>query len=117
MLVGEPTSRRTAKASRKALRTIGGLDLNTERSQHVDTPGSTRAAVLRPLGHGSRNVAVDEPVAALNLLTLLTPRRPYSSALMDSYIVIIPTGADTVNDKGADLLDAGKLRCRTHSGL
>lgn len=74
--MGEPTSRRTTKASRKALRTIGRLDLNTERSQHINTPGSARAAVLRPLGHGSRNVAVDEPVATLDLLTLLAPRGP-----------------------------------------
>jgi hypothetical protein len=30
---------------------------------------------------------------------------------MYSYIVIVAARADTVNDEGADLLYAGKLRC------
>lgn len=68
MLVGQPASRRTTEASRKALAAVGGLNLNTERPQHVNAPRRTRTAVLRPLGHGGRDVAVDQPVTSLDLL-------------------------------------------------
>jgi len=69
--MGQPASRRTAEAGRKALGAIGGLNLHAERPQHVDAPGSTRAAVLWPPRHGRRDVAVDEPVTSLDLMELL----------------------------------------------
>lgn len=67
MLVGKPASRGTTETGGETLGAICGLNLNTERAQDVDSPGSTRASVLRPLGHGSGDVAVDEPVATFHL--------------------------------------------------
>ena len=38
------------------------------------------------------------------------------SALRCSYMVVVTAGADTIDDEGADLLDAGKLG-GTHDGV
>lgn len=67
MLMNKPARRWSTKSSRKALGSIGSLDLNTERAQNIDSPRRSRAAVLRPFGHWGGDVAVDEPVASFNL--------------------------------------------------
>jgi hypothetical protein len=33
------------------------------------------------------------------------------------YIMVVAAGADTVNDEGADLLDAGEVGCFAHFGV
>jgi hypothetical protein len=42
---------------------------------------------------------------------------PYDPFPAFTYIVIITTGADSVNDEGTDLLDARERSSRTHDGL
>jgi hypothetical protein len=34
-----------------------------------------------------------------------------------TYIVVVAAGADTVNDEGADLLDAREVGCCAHGGF
>lgn len=119
MLVSEPASRGATKTGGETLSAVRGLNLNAERAQDIDSPRSARTAVLRPLGHGSGDVAVDEPVATFDLQRTLIfdflHLGQFYSLSGVSYIVIITAGADTINDEGADLLDAGKLDT-THNG-
>lgn len=116
VLVSKPASRGATKTGGETLSAICGLDLNAERAQDIDSPGSARAAVLRPLGHRSGDVAVDEPVATFDLMRKLVFAQVVSFILRQCYIllgipyiVVITAGADTIDDEGADLLDAGKL--------
>lgn len=67
VLLDQPTSRGTSKSSRKTLGTIRGYYLYTKRAQHVDSPGSSRASILLPPGHGSSNLTVDQPMSTFDL--------------------------------------------------
>jgi hypothetical protein len=66
---------------------------------------------LCPLGHGGGDVAVNQPVASLDLQNQLVSQALTELTSINAYIVVITTRADTVNDEGADFFDAGKFRC------
>lgn len=111
VLLSEPACRGTTETSRKALGAIGSLNLDTERSQNIDTPGCAGSPELCPLGHGGGDVTVNQPMSSLDLQKQLAPQILTELTFVDAYIVVITARANTINDEGADFLDAGKFRC------
>lgn len=103
VLGDQPARWRSSEASGEALGAIGRLDFDAEGAQHVDSPAGSGFPILLVLGHGSGNLAIDQPVAALD-------------------IVVVTTRANTVDDKGADGLDGGEGAsgggsvCGSHDG-
>lgn len=53
MLVDQPASWRTSEPGCKALGAVGGLNLDTERAQDVDSPAGPRSSILFPSCHWS----------------------------------------------------------------
>lgn len=67
VLMHQPASRGATKAGRETLCTIGRLNLNAERAEHIDAPRGPRLAVLLPLCHWRRKGAVNQPMTTLDL--------------------------------------------------
>lgn len=52
----------TSKTGSETDRAIGGLNLDKERAENVDTPAGSRFFVLFPFRARGRDIAVNEPV-------------------------------------------------------
>lgn len=89
VLSDQPACWRSSEASSKALGAISGLELDTKGPQDIDTPASSRLAVIFILAHGRGNLAVNEPVPASN-------------------VVVVAAAAGTLCNKCPDMLDGGK---------
>lgn len=95
MLSNQPACWWSTEPSSETLLAIGRLNLDTERSKNIDAKASSRLAVLLVARHGSSNLGINQPMAALD-------------------IVIITTRANALDDEGLDGLDSGEAVNRSH---
>jgi hypothetical protein len=58
------------ETSRETLCAICSLKLNAERPENIDAPARPRLPVLLVLRHGSRDLAVNQPVAAVHIVVV-----------------------------------------------
>lgn len=95
MLSNEPACWWTTETGSEALLAICRLNLDAEGAKDIDAEQSSRLAVLVVSRHRSRNLRVDQPMAALD-------------------IVIVTARTDALDDEGLDGLDCGKAVYRGH---
>lgn len=139
MLMYQPAGWRATESSGETLGTIGSFDFNAERSQDVNTPRCPGTAILRPFCHGSGDVTVDQPVTTFDLsydgeVYLAHAIRSRSHAFSigkaksakcslwtgqknNTYIVIIPTRSNSIDDESPDFFNAGKGRFESHGAI
>lgn len=97
MLCYQPASWRTSESCSETFGAIRSLQLNTEGAQDIDTPTRSGFPVLFILGHGRRDFAVYQPVAAVD-------------------IVVVPARPRTLGDEGTDMFDGGESAGRATLG-
>lgn len=89
----QPACWRPSKTSCETFCSIGGLNLHAERAKHINAPACARLPVLFVLGHGRGDFAVNQPVAAVD-------------------VVVVAAGTRPLRDESADMLDGRKAARR-----
>lgn len=67
VLVYKPAGGWSSESSSESLGAVTRLDLDTERTQNIDAPASSRCTILFPFRHWCRYRAVHEPVTTFHL--------------------------------------------------
>lgn len=97
VLSNEPACWWTTKTGSEALLAICRLNLDAEGTKNIDAKRCSRLAILVVTRHRSRNLGVDQPMAALD-------------------IMIVTASTNTLDDEGLDGLDCGEAVYRGHDG-